>query len=79
MGGWVRSWCDVCEPKGGYRMNVWIPKHEKRRKSISKGCYAERRGAKRDAGTDECFVTNVGGARDRLVLGRFRRWTEMDT
>jgi hypothetical protein len=31
--------------------------------------YARRRGAKRDAGADERFVTNGGGARAALVRG----------
>jgi hypothetical protein len=63
----------------GYVVNVWIPKHEKNGESVSKDCYAERRGAKRDAGADERFVTNASGARARLVLGRFRFLTEVDT
>jgi hypothetical protein len=33
--------------------------------------------AQRNAGTDECFVTGVGGARAGLVLGRSRWMTEM--
>ena len=41
--------------------------------------YARRRGAQRNAGADECFVTEVCGARARLVLGRSGLTTEMDT
>jgi hypothetical protein len=32
--------------------------------------YAERRGAQRDAGTDERLVTNAGGASTHLVSDR---------
>jgi hypothetical protein len=38
--------------------------------------YTQRRGAKRDAGADECFFTNGNGARDDLVLGPSRWITE---
>ena len=47
--------------------------------SICTRCYARRRDAQRDAGTDHGIVTRVCGARARFVLGRSRLRTEMDT
>jgi hypothetical protein len=44
---------------------------------VCRRSYARRRGAQRDAGTDERLVTSMGGARARLVLGRSRWKTEM--
>ena len=45
----------------------------------SVGCYAIRRGAERDAGADECFVTEVGGARSGLVSDQCRFTGEGDS
>jgi hypothetical protein len=41
--------------------------------------YTQRRGAQRNAGTDECFVTDVGSARDHLVSDHSASTTVGDT
>ena len=57
----------------------YVPRGRVSQESLGRGCCALRRGAQRDAGADESFVTNGGGARAGLVLGRFRLMAEMDT
>ncbi|MGA7778540.1 MAG: hypothetical protein WCA85_12650 [Paraburkholderia sp.] len=41
--------------------------------------YTRRRGAQRNAGTDDCLATNVGGARAGLVSDQCRFTGEADT
>jgi hypothetical protein len=62
-------------------MNVLSPSMVTRGRAGSgasqKECYARRRGAQRDAGTDECLVTNPGNARAGLVSDHSRWMTGM--
>ncbi|RFU44068.1 hypothetical protein D0B32_29610 [Paraburkholderia sp. DHOC27] len=54
-------------------------KEAKSPQTREEGRYAQRRGAQRDAGADDCLVTSESGARDHLVSDQCRESGEGDT